>query len=474
MTTVKKLGWYGLPRQAIPGVMLGMESVDLLPHDTPSSALSGGADIAVAFSVDEPLDSRTPRLAVIPEKRLKELLGWLHTFSSETFPLSQYCRVLTLSDWQNLSLRREDGWDLHRRYRWANLVAGEMLGQAEATTQVSSAPLGWAYGCLSYALARAVLVYGTSHEGLPLQVAERLGRCEHDRGLQRKPLTVRALSGIWPFAEQEQVFGENPADAVHSVLSAVSPQVALSLREISGLASSSAERRVQGFDEAVQTALALRNSPNNQRQPTGPILAGAAFLVGSGTSHIGLIEPYARECPEAYVWFGLMAGIAGPKSWDPDWMRLVKGVDRLLSLSHDISDAPQADLSWLEYEWLSNLGGSPVQDYMGSPKQNARSLTVELVPGAACQFRLAAGSSNGQPKTADSPRETPRATSAAPKETLSVEKLARARNLVKELQSLLKGDDSSNSSQPTLFGSPPSQASTKGRIYSKKSGTKGA
>lgn len=457
------LGWYGIPRQAIPGVMLGMEPVSAKLHGDFHRALTSSTDVVVAFFEDEPPTDRAPCLAVIPDEKMSEILSWVHTFSPETFPLSQYCRVFSRSDWERISSFDGSNWGLSQRYRWASVVAGEMLAQADASVRPAAVPLGWAQGCLSYTVARTFMIYGANSPGLASQVAQRIGRLADDSSLQRKRVDPRALSAVWSHVERD-IGGSHPAEVAFSVVSTVDPQMGLSLRSNKLLVHSSAELRVQGFDQAVDEAMALRVRGRDDPSAVGAMLAGAAYLVGDGTSHIDLLEPYSRECPDAYVWLGLLAGLAGPRSWDSGWMRLVKGVDRLMIASHSLTDAPQADLSWIEYDWLSRLAGRE-DEYARLPKQNNRALAVELFPNVPCQYRFA-GTRRGEIGTQPAENHSP----GHSEEELRQREAVRLRglDLLAELEHLLVTDFSPEAvrHQSRLFddgsssGSPPKKRSS--------------
>ncbi len=476
MTNMRKIVWCGLPRQAIPGVMLGMERVESLRYDRADPALLyGAADIAVAFFVDDPRDERIPCLAVIADSKQAELLSWIHTFSPETFPLSQHCRVLSQSEWHKFEQTPNNHPSIRQRYRWASLVAGEMLGQAEASVPVSAVPLGWAYGCLSYSMARSVLGCGAdwnSHRHPVISVFERLAQCEADPMFQGKRVDSRVLSSIWPHMERPHIrFDDDPSIIAQSVMLEVSPELGNLLHGNSLILSSSAERRVQGFDQIVDQAMSL---PAHSRRAVGPLLASATFLVGRGTSHIDLLGPYAKECPEAYIWLGILAGLGGPMTWDPTWLRLVKGVDRILAANYEPTDAPQADLSWIEYDWLSKLS-TQAEEYSALPKQSPRSLTVELMPGMTCQFRL--GGKNSM--RADQQSHTPNAAKAPdrppqqqPIQQAPVdERIGKALVLLGELQSVLKGVQPESEVQAPLFPAPPtSQDPARRKAPTRKSG----
>ncbi|RZT41717.1 hypothetical protein [Cupriavidus agavae] len=472
MTNMRKIEWCGLPRQAIPGVMLGMERSAAVPRTHAEHALADSSDIAVAFFTDEPRDERLPCLAVIPDSKIAELLSWVHTFSPETFPLSQHCRILSLSEWQKFEAAPNDHPGIQQRYRWASLVAGEMLGQAEGSAPIASVSLSWAHGCLSYSMARSVLGYGMSSDSKihsAISVAGRLLQCEADPMFQRKRVGSNVLSSIWPHVRDTNLgFSNEPLYIVRSVLREVSPELVDILYRNELILSSSAERRVQGFDQIVDRTMSL---PATSRRAVGPLLASATFLVGRGTSHIDLLEPFSKECPEAYIWLGLLAGLGGPMTWDPTWLRLVKGVDRVLAAGYEVTDSPQVDLSWAEYDWLSKLS-TQAEEYAALPKQSTRALTVELIPGVACQFRL--GGRNGA-KTEQTYSAHSNAADRVPqqppvREPVSNELIDKALALLGELQSVLTAGPARSDKQASLFTSPSTSPPRKKAAPAKKAG----
>jgi hypothetical protein len=463
--------------------MLGMEPVSAKLHGDFHQALNSSMDLAVAFFEDEPPTDRTPCLAVIPDEKISEILSWVHTFSPETFPLSQYCRVFSRSDWERIASFNGSDWGLSQRHRWASVVAGEMLAQADASVRLATIPLGWAQGCLSYAVARAFMIYGGNSPGLAPQVIQRIRTLADDSSLQRKRIGPRALSAVWSRAEID--IGPRPSsELVVAVVSNVAPQVGLSLRENRLLLHSSAEMRVQGFDQAADEAMMSRVKGDDSGA-VGALLAGAAYLVGDGTSHIDLLEPYARECPEAYVWLGLLAGIAGPHSWDSAWMRLVKGVDRLMMGSHSLTDFPQADLSWVEYEWMTRLAARG-DEYARLPKQSHRSLNIELFPNVSCQYRFASmRSQNEVSSTAqvsfsreEVRRPIGKQSAEQPKETFRLKDSVRLKafSLLAELEQLLIADASPEviRDQSRLFDDGSASRSTPKKRSPTKKATKGS
>jgi hypothetical protein len=165
--------------------------------------------------------------------------------------------------------------------------------------------------------------------------------------------------------------------------------VPINLREIPELASDSVEERVLAFHRL--SALVSPLNARDAKNPFAPVLlAGAALLVGRGTSHEFLLRRVSRQYPSASVWFGLIAAIAGPASWDPNWARAVKGIERQIRTRFDWAEASGFDLGWHEFRWMASVFDSP-EIFASLPKLLPRVLSVEVVPGAVCQFRLAGG-----------------------------------------------------------------------------------
>jgi hypothetical protein len=89
-----------------------------------------------------------------------------------------------------------------------------------------------------------------------------------------------------------------------------------------------------------------------------------------------------------------MVGLAGPRSWDGEWSRAAKGLERLLRARIDWCNTTGADLSWPQYLWLTKTFTGK-QIFAELPKMVPKVLSVEILPGVACQLRLAADSAGG-------------------------------------------------------------------------------
>lgn len=68
-----------------------------------------------------------------------------------------------------------------------------------------------------------------------------------------------------------------------------------------------------------------------------------------------------------------------------------KGIERQIRSRFDWSEYSGFDLSWVEYSWLaSTFDGGEI--FSELPKLMPRILSIEILPGSTCQFRLAVSS----------------------------------------------------------------------------------
>ncbi|UWE15239.1 hypothetical protein [Herbaspirillum huttiense] len=307
--------------------------------------------------------------------------------------MSQFARVLPMSDWERLS-RRELGPDfpgVQRADRWASVVLGEILAQSENETAVGAIPLAIAGSCFSTAVARTNLLHG-SYEAMFMCI-NRLEQLELDRRFQKRAISLAQLSPAWDtlnspvndeFSAQDAAIfvAEFAAQEANS-----SKQIKIPyLSDFKGLFSDSIEDRVIAFQRLSASLLAFKNS-KEERGHMDVLVAAAAFLVGRGTSHSFLVGRAGREFATAYIWFGVIAALAGPKAWDTNWFRTAKGIERTLRAPFDWTDAPSADVSWLEYSWMSKAFDNNTV-FNEIPKMAHRGITIEVMPGAGCHFRF--------------------------------------------------------------------------------------
>ncbi|WP_141113192.1 hypothetical protein [Chromobacterium haemolyticum] len=391
--------WQTFPRDMLPEVLFGVgphKHMGRLSFD--AYELKGG-NIAVGFPESrQNSDYNPPEILVLGEESAAETFSWLRVYAPETSPLSQFARVISIDDWERFST---NSYYRHRSLRediWASIIVGEAIAQGEANIELASLPLSRASGCFTTAIARAASIHGT--DDATHTCTNRLRLIEADRRFVRRSVSVEDLLPIWALAGVR--FGESlsPSDAVDLVLDAAAKYMSntmpkgsaskiMSFSEYRNLASDSIEERVLTFNSLVnELAHSTARSPRNGF--AAALVGAAAFMVGRSTTHEFLLRRVGKAFPEAPVWFGLIAALAGPESWDADWARAVKGVERQIRSKFDWVESSGFDLCWSEFAWLAKV--SDASDIFSTmPKLMPKVVSVEIVPGATCQFRLASG-----------------------------------------------------------------------------------
>ncbi len=259
---------------------------------------------------------------------------------------------------------------------------------------LESLPLSRSTGTFSMPVARASLVFGAAEA--TRKCVDRLRMIEGDRRFTRKAVSTNHLLPIWSMCAVE--FGDvSPTEAAMLVMEAAfnhlsgeGAQPTTFTKELTfdAFYSDSVESRVVAFNHLSTQMLKAPRAPSGGGLPAA-VLATAAFLVGRSTSHYFLLKRVAKEFPAAFSWFGLIASKAGLRAWEGNWLRAVKGIERLLRPRFDWLEPPVADLSWAEFSWFaSTFEGSDV--FTTLPKMLPKTLGVEVVPGAPFQFRLSA------------------------------------------------------------------------------------
>lgn len=388
------LSWYALNRQELPNVLMGELKLSSRPMSDPYST-----DSEVVLGISNAERGSDPIVAVaLVGATGKELFSWVSTYAEEIFPLTQFCRVCSIDDWKQLQLQTHNESMIGAVSSiWPSVVLGEMLGQADADTNVAGIPLARAAACFSFAIARTILLY-PSHEIALNRCTERMAMVERDSRFGQRLITVESLKKVCSVAlPLQDVLNEslNIVDIVLQIVRAIDKQAADLLVANNSLLSDSAEDRVEGFDSVADTLFEKLNSNAIKRDVGTVTLAAAAILAGRGTSHIQLLATVAKRFPETLVWYGLLAGVLGPRGWDKAWRQQTKSVERSLRQFFRPDEPVAADICWSEYEWLSKTYNS-MEVLNSIPKSAPRSLAIELLPGVSCQFRFAGQGSNAK------------------------------------------------------------------------------
>lgn len=446
--------WTVVSRESLSEIFLGQAPVTGSPNAPPHSLLGLDA-IAVSFSGErDGISPGSATLVLIAESTRVETLSWLRVNCPEIFPLSQFSRVLSTEDWVNFGEESFHGGNHDGRPRadvWASVVAGEMIAQGDLELDLAQVPMSRAAGCFSIAVARASLAYGSGSAAATC--VERLKFLEHDQRFSRRHVAVRDLEPVWAVVKRNGRALVHPETAIELVFEIVRRDSRLkslydSLARVPGLHSDAFEERVVAFNSLVdslkgQAVDVLRISA------CSAVVAIAAFLVGRGTSHEFLVRRNLELFPYGPVWFGLLAGLAGPTYWDATWARFAKGVERQVRSKFRWDEAAGYDLCWAEYSWYASTFDD--RTFSQIPKLLPKVLSVEVLPGVACQLRISAA----QPSAAKETRTSPAATapSAVSREaTLSIlEQLVQLGVAAAENVKAERKRDETSSRQASLF-----------------------
>lgn len=332
-------------------------------------------------------DYSSPYLIILPPVKTFELFAWLKTYAPETFPLSQFGRVVSRADFDSVKKTADQGkffWS--RPDRWPSVILGEMLAQSDGDISVASIPLSRATATYSFSVARASIAH--KDDFVTQECINRLESLSSDRRFVDRLIHIKSLQPIW---SRVSIPWDDNAGA-EQLLQAYNPDNkdlfgnGPSITDYMGLLSDSAEQRVVAFRRFSKDWTIRLGGSRDYNDQAELEIALAAFLVGRGTSHAFLLKDIVKRNPSIYVWFGLIAALCGPTSWDPAWARAAKNIEKSLKSSFSWEEISSCDISWAEYQWLDSLDNE--RTFQELPKLLPKVLSMEIIPGVVCQFRL--------------------------------------------------------------------------------------
>ncbi|MCS3416874.1 hypothetical protein M2399_002214 [Pseudomonas sp. BIGb0450] len=381
--------WYCFDRTNLPEALFAVGELTSL-FGGRQDELKPEEELTIGY-VDAPskFECNNPALLVISDSKGAEVLAWVSTYSPESFPLSQFSRLVKYSDYQllkNKNVEAKTFWP--RKDRWASVVLGEILAQGDSDISIGGLPLSRAQAVFTTPIAKSAILHG--NDDVVELCIDRLRLLEKDRDFVERSVSIDELLPIWK--KIGIVWDETyPIKKLMDLLPLPDSKTDLfssgmDLRQYPDLLSDSAEKRVLAFRKFIREVSA--DSAVDRFNPLVPAsLAISAFFVGRSTSHVFLLKEISKDFPTVFVWFGLVAALMGPTFWDVNWSRAVKGIEKGFHSRFDWVDPSQADLSWVEYSWLNKVSKSS-DPFADIPKLLPKVLSLEIIPGAVCQFRL--------------------------------------------------------------------------------------
>ncbi|EPF64257.1 hypothetical protein [Pseudomonas syringae] len=386
-----KLSWHSIDREQLPHILINIEDDRELSGECLQADLHKNS-ISLAYDAEEQTHTQPPSVIVLRDEIASDVFSWLKVYTPEIFPLSQITRVISLSDWRITKNQPRLRHYQATNYQWACLTLGEMLAQGDSEAEISSIPLSRANACFTSAIAKTAIIY-QNPELLDI-CAKRLVQLEKDVRFVKRIVAIELLMPIWDQIEKPCLDNNGITDILNdlymvhiNIAGSIGKYLLPRLEDHQNLRSDSIEIRVIAFNEIIQ-ALTKLSVSNSQDIYISAFLAAAAFLVGRGTSHLFLLRKFSKQYPTVFVWFGLFAARAGAASWDPDWLRATKSIGRSLQQKPDWSTPMQVDLCWAEFSWISSKIERK-RIFSDLQKLYPKVLSIEIFPGASCQFRLA-------------------------------------------------------------------------------------
>lgn len=387
------LRYFFSSRDDLPDALFSMLGASFKTESSYELFSEGGPGAVLGFSSKSlELGYASPALVILPAGKTSELFSWLKTYAAETYPLSQFGRVVSIDDFRSVeSLKDSSNVFWKRPDRWSSVVLGEILAQSDSDPIVSALPLSRANATFSFAVAKSAIAHRS--DLVSEECIRRLRVLSEDKRFLDRSLSLTDIIPIWKkvgstwdeYAGLPQLLKLIQVSQSKDLFEP--PYAAVRNKAFEELLSDSVEQRVLAFRSFVNAQASVERHQTESFADAFEI-ALAAFLVGRGTSHVFLLKDMARKYPSVYVWFGLFAGLAGPVYWDVAWARAAKGIEKTLNAHFSWAESPLCDISWPEYSWVASTDNEKLITEI--PKQLPKVLTIEIFPGATCQLRLKA------------------------------------------------------------------------------------
>lgn len=344
-----------------------------------------------------------PKVWVVDDGDIDDLLAWCSTYLSEYRPITSFFRILTRREYK-LFIQQVDTLKAERFSSvFAALAISEAcLHTARSGEDLDKLSLNACLNTLSFALSRS-LIAGYSQSVIP-NVNKAWQKARVITGQRELNLPFSELLDPWiacsglmdpefalsdpseglssrgfEFVEVSREF-EDLQRLSDSTLQRIGTSI-IGFESIQAVLRGPREARVQLFELAMVELL----SHKQKRDRTGGLLLGyIANQVGPGTlEHFALLDPCARSIPSAYLWYGLFAGLTNGNQVAEYSTGLGRWVLRELSRGLDIFERPAYDISLRELKILAGGSPSAVDFRSASPGY----LDIELIPFVCTRVR---------------------------------------------------------------------------------------
>jgi len=342
---------------------------------------------------DEPSHNNYfPIYICTPTGKEKELIAWTSTYLKTLKPVTAFTRIIDINEFE--MLQHTKPMDLPIQIE--NVLVGSIIGEifelykyGSIKHQNSMA----ARSTFSYAIAMAYILNSPYNK---MEIARRYDTVRKLAYLSIRPSYSTYLQGIWQnllsaivanlddnnFFQERLFFYpiKNVLNSIANGLEITRAQIAeilhhpIDFPEIPSTYSK-IEVRVEQYEKVCE--ILTSNKQIHPQSASFTIACLANQITPGSFKHQALLEPYFRNYPGVYIWYGICAGL----TQNSDIMSYNYGlgwrISRQLLSKSIVFESPTSDISFNEFDLLLKLDNPDTSfntDY-------ANSLTIELVPG---------------------------------------------------------------------------------------------
>ncbi len=341
-----------------------------------------------------------PELLVVRDEDYADTLAWLGSYFGSMAPLTQWCRILTLSQADRIDHRESDISLGHRLSAWVGAVLAECSVQAGGAVNLKELPGSAALSSATFAAGRATTLW--AHDVNFIELARRHDELSQSLREGARPVPAEALAIVWQVlsgsARLSQGSDRRALEPLSSLfdyahdagnandtgelvqLLAREATEHFHLPELAECAKGPQVERVRALDRLAEQLL-----PG----PRSPVLdallgLGASFIDPGASVLPDLLRKHAQRLPLAPIWLGAFAGALAPLRVLSDHQGLGRLVAKNLLAPNDFQTRPACDIAYEELSrWISPGKSSQRLELRGMA---ARTLAVEIVPGVTCAF----------------------------------------------------------------------------------------
>jgi hypothetical protein len=317
-------------------------------------------DVVAVWPVHPDIARPLPSIFIVEDSGAKEFLAWTSTYVRDLLPFTSFCRVVErpiatvyLPAPTEITFKINEGVIV-------GLVIGEVLTQSAGRAVPTQIATNVFSATLSFAIGRLLAI--TASTGLLNTLESAWGLARSLTGQSRIDVPVTAVRAVWNvvlgisernnkgsmFWDSSNLINDAWGNLAESGAfhQSVCDGLAKVFPQFSGmqeLLQRPREQRVERIEEALRM---LARAPQEQG-PTSAFLAGYfTSLLGPGSmEHVGMLAPFARAYPTAFMWYGVCSNVVGKMESVVTGNRLARQIIRDLTLPDRIVDRPRCDIA---------------------------------------------------------------------------------------------------------------------------------